>query len=58
MEDVLFWRWTCGFWKLEQTDSCDQYESYLSWNITEVMKNVLEEDVSEGWKDLGKGSQV
>lgn len=33
---------------LEETDSCDQYESYLSWNITEIIKNVLEEDASEG----------
>lgn len=47
MADVSFLRSTCGFLKLEETDSCDQYESYLSWSITEVANNVLEEYESE-----------
>lgn len=46
--DGLFWRSARGFLKLEETDSCDQYESYLSWNITEVPKNVLAKYESEG----------
>lgn len=58
MADVLFWSSTFGFLKLEETGSCDQYESYLSWNITVVTKNVLEEYESGGLKVLGKGSQV
>jgi len=35
-------------WLLEEIDSCDQYESYLCWNITEFTKYVLEEYETEG----------
>lgn len=65
MADVQVWRSTCGFLNLEETGSCDQYESYLSRNITEVTKNVtknvqrmLEECETEGRKILGRRLQV
>lgn len=47
MADVPFLRSRCGFLKLEETDSCDPYKSYVSWSITEVTNNVLEEYESE-----------